>query len=82
MEEHRLMRAINHFQILWAWGLQVCRAGSVRCQFWRKNTLETGHTPVLEAAKPVGRDCLPSVKNICCLRLGAHEVPAWYAASS
>lgn len=36
------MRAINPFQILWAWGRQVCKAGSSLCQPGRKNTLETG----------------------------------------
>lgn len=53
MLECRLMRAINHFQILWAWGRQVCRAGSILCQFWRKNAPETGHVPVWAAADPV-----------------------------
>lgn len=63
------MRAINHFQILWAWGWQVCKTGSILCQVGRNNTLETGHALVLEATKPVEADCLPSVKK--------YLLPAW-----
>lgn len=63
------MRAINHFQILCTWGWQVCKTGSILCQVGRNNTPETGHAPVLEAAKSVEGNCLPSVKK--------YLLPAW-----
>lgn len=63
-------------------GMAGVQTGSILCQFGRNNTLETGHAPVLEAAKRVEGDCLPSVKKYLLPAWGAREVPVWYTSAA